>query len=438
MRSITCRPATAMIRTWVARSATASSAAVSTRTSPPPVGTADLVAGAAAGSGEAGAGAGAGFTSGTGSGSGGGAASIVSGSGLGLGSGRGISGLGAGSGCAAGSAAEAWSSPTSSASIGGSSPRETDSTSDVSSSTTRVSRGIMPGRAAWSTSSAAWQSSARAPIRIMRPAPFSVCSSRLASTTDCGSTSSRGTLDASRSRRSRASSTKRGMRSANSASKASPPSDLGPTVDVDVQAEHPFELIPLVDRRGGGEDRLAGEQRVEERRQDRLSLLGRRLVPGALREPLAGAPGPRPLAVAHDLAVHHQRRLPPPAVVEVEALHEPLAVHQVLQKPLDRLPVAQPAPYLGGPDLGRVLERMGGFEVERLREHLDHQPQAVQPVGRLGEVLEAVRHPLHHLADLLQGEHDLVRGGVLLLGGERDLARHPGGIAGGAAQVLDG
>ena len=43
----------------------------------------------------------------------------------------------------------------------------------------------MPGRAAWSTSSAAWQSSARAPIRIMRPAPFSVCSSRLASTTDC-------------------------------------------------------------------------------------------------------------------------------------------------------------------------------------------------------------------------------------------------------------
>src|SRR4051812_1496762 len=421
MRSITCRPATAMIRTWVARSATASSAAVSTRTSPPPVGTADLAAGAAAGSG----GAGAGFASGTGSGSGGGAASI-------------FWGLGSGCGAAAGSATEAWSSATSSASTGGSSPRDTDSTSAVSSSTTRVSRGIMPGRAAWSTSSAAWQSSARAPIRIMRPAPFSVCSSRLASTTDCGSTSSRGTLDASRSRRSRASSTKRGMRSANSASKASPPSDLGPTVDVDVQAEHPFELIPLVDRRGGGEDRLAGEQRVEERRQDRLSLLDRRLVPGALREPLAGAHGPRHLAVAHDLAVHHQRRLPPPAVVEVETLDEPLAVHQLLQKPLDRLPIPQPAPHVGRPLLGRVLERMGRFEVERLREHLDHQPQAVQPVGRLGEVLEAVRHPLHHLADLLQGEHDLVRGGVLLLGGERDLARHPGGIAGGAAQVLDG
>src|SRR5947199_6349265 len=415
MRSITCRPATAMIRTWVARSATASSAAVSTRTSPPAEAT-DLAAGAAAGSG--GAGAGAGFASATGSGSGCGAASIFSG----LGSGLGISGPGAGSGVGAVSATEAWSSPTSSASTGGSSPRETDSTSAVSSSTTRVSRGIMPGRAAWSTSSAAWQSSARAPIRIMRPAPFSVCSSRLASTTDCGSASSRGTLDASRSSRSRASSTKRGMRSANSESKASPPSDLGPTVDVDVQAEHPFELAVLVDRRGGGEDRLAGEQRVEERRQDRLPLLDRRLVPGALGEPLAGAHGPRHLAVPHDLAVHHQRRLPPPAVVEVEALDEPLAVHQLLQKPLDGLPVAQPAPHVGRPLLGRVLERVGGFEVERLREHLDHQPQAVQPVGSLGEVLAAVRHPLHHLAHLLEGEHDLVRGGVALPGGERDLA----------------
>src|SRR3954470_13509545 len=436
MRAITCRPATAMIPPRVGRPATASSAAVSTRTSPPAE-VAERAAGAA-GSGEAGAGDGAGFASGTGSGSGSRAASILSGLGSGWGSGLG-SGGGAGSGTGAGSGAtEAWSSATSSASTGGSTPCDTDSTSAVSSSTTRVSRGIMPGRAAWSTSSAAWQSSARAPIRIMRPAPFSVCSSRLASTPDCGSTSSRGTLDASRSRRSRASSTKRGMRSANSASKASPPSDLGPTVDVDVQAEHPFELIPLVDRRGGGEDRLAGEQRVEERRQDRLSLLDRRLVPGALGKPLAGAHGPRHLAVAHDRQLHPRRRLPPPAVVEVETLDEPLAGHQLLQKPLDRLPITQPAPHVGRPLLGRVLERMGWFGVERLREHLDHQPQAVQPVGRLGEVLEAVRHPLHHLADLLQGEHDLVRGGVLLLGGERDLARHPGGIAGGAAQVLDG
>ena len=49
MRSTTCRPAIAMIRTCVARSATASSAAASTRTSPLAVDGAVLADSAAAG-----------------------------------------------------------------------------------------------------------------------------------------------------------------------------------------------------------------------------------------------------------------------------------------------------------------------------------------------------------------------------------------------------
>src|SRR5215216_4190451 len=284
MRSVICRPEIAMMRTWVARSATASSATASTRTSPLALGAAFLAAGVA--------GAGDGV-----------------GSGAGLGSGRGGDGgastaaatFAAGGGTAGPPSADRRRSSTSAASTGGSAPRETDSTSDVSSSTTRVSSGIMPGRAACSTSSAAWHSSASAPIRIMRPAPFSVWSSRLASTTDCGSASRWGRLLASRSRRSRASSTKRGTRSANSASKAAPGSDLGPTVDVDVQPEHPFQLPVLVYRRGGGEDGLAREQRVEERRQDGVLFVHRRLVPGALGEALAGLDGGRHLALADDL-----------------------------------------------------------------------------------------------------------------------------------------
>ncbi len=42
-----------------------------------------------------------------------------------------------------------------------------------------------------------------------------------------------------------------------------------------------------------------------------------------------------------------------------------------------------------------------------------------------GEVLEALGHALDHLADLLEREHHLVRRRVLLLGGQRDLARRP-------------
>ena len=49
-------------------------------------------------------------------------------------------------------------------------------------------------------------------------------------------------------------------------------------------------------------------------------------------------------------------------------------------------------------------------------------------------LLEAPGHPLHDQAHLAERHHHLVGGGVLLLGGERDLARHPRGVAGGLAQ----
>ena len=208
MRSITCRPARAMIRTCVARSATASRDAVSTRMSPPSE---------------------ACFL-------GSGLAAAIIASLLSLPSLLSLLSSSAGafaafflrrafSGAASGSAAGAPLPPAArsrtssrSASRPGSSPRETASTIELSSSMTRVSSGINPGGAACRTSSAAWQSSDRGAIWSIRPAPLSVCSSRLTSTADCELPSICGTKVARRSIRSRASSTKRGTRSANSGS----------------------------------------------------------------------------------------------------------------------------------------------------------------------------------------------------------------------------
>src|SRR4029079_14526162 len=143
----------------------------------------------------------------------------------------------------------------------------------------------------------------------MRPAPFRVWSSRLASTTDGGSVSRRGTLLARRSSRARASSTNRGMRSAHSASKNPPAADVVPSVEVDVEAEDAFQLPVLVDRRGGGEDGLVREQRIEERGQDGVLLAHGGLVPRPLREAVAGLDRRRHLAVADDLAVDGEGRL---------------------------------------------------------------------------------------------------------------------------------
>ncbi len=85
-----------------------------------------------------------------------------------------------------------------------------------------------------------------------------------------------------------------------------------------------------------------------------------------------------------------------------------------------------------------VFERVNRVDPEALGQELDGQGQIAEPLGRARELLEAVRGSLDQLADLAQGQHHLIRGGPLLVGGEGDLPRRPGRVGEGRTQLLDG
>jgi hypothetical protein len=62
----------------------------------------------------------------------------------------------------------------------------------------------------------------------------------------------------------------------------------------------------------------------------------------------------------------------------------------------------------------------------------------VEAVGRAGVLGQTIGNPLNHLADLTQRQHDLIRSGSLLLGGERDLASRTRRVGESAPQLGDG
>ena len=124
-------------------------------------------------------------------------------------------------------------------------------------------------------------------------------------------------------------------------------------------------------------------------------------------------------------------------VDDVGELDEGVRGGDLVEVRSERVPVAGAARELLGPALGQTLERVGRLKVERLREQLDAERKLVEAIGGPREVAQPFGHALDYLAHLLEGEHHLVGGALLLSGCERDLACRARRVGERPAQVLD-